>query len=225
MPSGKRVLDVSGAMVGLVVLSPILLVVALLIYLEDRGTVFFRQQRIGMLGAPFRIWKFRSMRPDAHRTGGFISVGLDPRVTRIGRFLRASKLDELPQLLNVLRGEMSLVGPRPEVAHYVRCYSAQQRAVLRLRPGITDPASLRFRNESAELAKYADPQRAYLDVIMPEKIRINLWYASRATLLTDLSVILATVGIQTAMFQALMQGVLIDDAQGSGRSTSECPTA
>jgi lipopolysaccharide/colanic/teichoic acid biosynthesis glycosyltransferase len=199
----KRIFDVVCTIAGLAVLSPILLVVTLLVFLEDFHSPFFRQERIGEAGRPFRIWKFRSMRPDAERVGPQISVGRDVRATRIGRILRATKLDELPQLLNVLRGEMSLVGPRPEVRRYVQYYTEEQRSVLALRPGITDPASVRYRNEAEVLAAYADPHQAYRDIVMPDKIRINLWYAAHATLWTDVIVILATIGLGGKAFDAL----------------------
>ena len=145
------------------------------------------------------MWKFRTMVPNADRVGGQLTVAGDRRVTRVGRWLRRSKLDELPQLVNVLVGEMSLVGPRPEVARYVTLYTPAQRAVLELRPGITDPASVRFRDEERELASVSDPEAYYVDHVMPEKIRLNLEYAERAGILGDLGVILST-------FRAILPG-------------------
>ncbi|HEX9886639.1 MAG TPA: sugar transferase, partial [Longimicrobiales bacterium] len=142
----------------------------------------------------FRIWKFRSMAADAERTGRPLTVGDDPRVTRVGRWLRAWKLDELPQLLNVVRGEMSLVGPRPEVPRYVELYTLEQSRVLDLTPGITDPASIRYRNEAEALERADDPEAAYIDTLMPEKIRLNLEYGDVATVWSDLRVILRTLG-------------------------------
>lgn len=191
----KRLFDIFWATFGLILLWPVFLAVALLCKLEDRGPVFFRQERIGWKGRPFQIWKFRTMVVDAERLGPSITVGGDPRITRIGRWLRQSKLDELPQLINVLLGEMSLVGPRPEVPFYVGMYSEEQRRVLDLRPGITDLASIKFRRESDLLATAEDPGRSYLEEIMPEKIQINLRYATQAGLLQDFKVILMTLGL------------------------------
>jgi lipopolysaccharide/colanic/teichoic acid biosynthesis glycosyltransferase len=156
--------------------------------------VFFRQERVGRAGRAFRVWKFRTMVPDAERRGGALTVGDDPRTTRVGRWLRDSKVDELPQLFNVLAGEMSLVGPRPEVPRYVARYSADQRRVLDLVPGITDPASIAYSRESELLARAADPERYYVTAVMPDKIRINLTYAAHANRWTDLKVVLETLG-------------------------------
>jgi lipopolysaccharide/colanic/teichoic acid biosynthesis glycosyltransferase len=198
MTRTKRVMDVCGSLVGLVVLAPLFVLVGIAIAVDGRnggGSVFFAQERVGLRGKPFRMWKFRTMVADAERRGAQLTVGADPRITRVGRWLRRLKLDELPQLLNVLRGEMSLVGPRPEVSRFVALYDDAQRAVLELVPGITDPASIRYRDEAAELARAADPERCYIDEIMPEKIRLNLEYAERATTFEDLLVILSTLGV------------------------------
>ncbi len=194
MRGSKRAFDLFWTLPGLVALSPLLLLVAALIRREDGGPVFFRQQRVGGGGRPFRIWKFRTMVVDAERRGGQLTVGRDPRITRTGHWLRKCKLDELPQLLNVLAGEMSLVGPRPEVERYVALYTPEQRRVLDLAPGITDPASIRYRDENEVLATAADPEATYVQQIMPEKIRLNLEYAARANLATDFMVILKTLG-------------------------------
>jgi lipopolysaccharide/colanic/teichoic acid biosynthesis glycosyltransferase len=190
----KRCFDLCATIAGLVVLSPLLLIVALLIKLDDGGPVFFRQQRVGRAGRRFRVWKFRTMIPDAERRGGALTVGDDPRTTRVGRWLRRSKVDELPQLFNVLAGDMSLVGPRPEVPRYVARYTADQRRVLDLVPGITDPASIAYSRESELLARAPDPERYYVTAVMPDKIRINLTYAARATRWTDVKVVLETLG-------------------------------
>jgi lipopolysaccharide/colanic/teichoic acid biosynthesis glycosyltransferase len=155
--------------------------------------VFFRQERIGEGGRPFRIWKFRSMRAMSAHDGRLITVAGDPRITPIGRRLRAGKLDELPQLLNVLAGEMTLVGPRPEVGRYVALYTPAQAQVLALRPGITDPASLAFIDEERRLAGAAEPERAYVEAIMPQKIALNLAYAAHASIWSDALVIARTV--------------------------------
>ncbi|HTL94983.1 MAG TPA: sugar transferase [Gemmatimonadaceae bacterium] len=198
----KRVVDVAVSALALALLWPLGLVIAAAVTLGDGGSALFRQERVGRGGRTFRMWKFRTMIVDAERGGRHLTVGRDPRVTRVGAVLRRTKLDELPQLLNVLRGEMSLVGPRPEVPHYVALYSADQRAVLSLTPGITDPASLRYRDESEELAESAEPERTYVDHILPEKIRLNLAYAAQATWLTDIGVIWATLRTLLARGQA-----------------------
>lgn len=190
----RRAFDVTAAVLGLVVLSPIFLVVAVAIRTTSPGPVFFRQERIGLGGRPFRIHKFRTMRQDAERVGGSLTVGADPRITPVGRFLRASKIDELPQLIDVVRGEMALVGPRPEVARYVDRYTPAQRVALAVRPGITDPASIAYRDESEVLARAEDPERVYVDEIMPHKLALNLAYQRRRTLVSDIGVILATFG-------------------------------
>lgn len=189
----KRTLDLTLSILGLAVLWPLFLGIALAILAIDGPPVFFRQERVRRHGGTFKIWKFRTMVRNAEKVGGQLTVGSDSRITRVGRLLRRTKLDELPQLLNVLNGEMSLVGPRPEVPKYVACYSVDQRRVLQLAPGITDPASIRFRNESELLAKADDPHRAYIERILPEKIRLNLEYAARANCFTDLVVLLQTV--------------------------------
>ncbi len=189
----KRLFDLFWALLGLLLLWPLFLLVALLIKLDDRGPVFFRQQRVGRDGAPFRIWKFRTMVTDAERRGRQITVGRDPRITRIGALLRAGKLDELPQLLNVLSGEMSLVGPRPEVPRYVALYTPEQQRVLALTPGITDPASIEYRDENDLLAQSPDPDRTYVNDVMPAKIRLNLAYADHASVAGDFLVILNTL--------------------------------
>ncbi len=199
MTRAKRAMDVCGSLVGLILLAPLFVLVAVAIRLDawggTGGPVFFAQERVGRDEVRFRMWKFRTMRVNAERYGAQLTVGADPRITRVGRWLRRSKLDELPQLFNVLLGQMSLVGPRPEVPRYVALYDHEQRAVLRLVPGITDPASIRYRDEAAVLASAADPERRYVDEIMPEKIRLNLEYAERATPLSDLLVILSTLGL------------------------------
>ncbi|PYO45201.1 MAG: glycosyl transferase [Gemmatimonadetes bacterium] len=189
----KRLFDLCWTLPGLLVLWPAFLVIALLIKLDDGGLVFFRQVRVGRSGRAFRVWKFRTMIAHAEQLGAPLTVGEDPRTTRFGRWLRRSKLDELPQLFNVLAGEMSLVGPRPEVPRYVALYSPDQRRVLDLMPGITDPASIAYRHENDLLARAPDPERHYISVILPAKIRINLDYAARATRWTDLVVLLDTL--------------------------------
>ena len=177
---------------GLLLLAPLLLAVAVWIRLDSPGPVLFRQTRVGRFGAHFTIHKFRTMRVEP---GAAITVGEDPRITRSGRWLRASKLDELPQLWDVLRGAMSLVGPRPELPRYVELYPADLRErVLSVRPGITDPASLAFSHEAELLAAAADPEREYREVVLPAKLKLSAEYAARANLTTDLRLIAATLG-------------------------------
>jgi len=188
----KRLFDLFWSALGILLLSPVFLGIALAIKLDDGGPVFFRQSRIGYNGRPFTMWKFRTMVVDAAQRGGLLTVEGDPRITRVGRWLRKTKLDELPQVWNVLKGEMSFVGPRPEVSKYVALYSEAQRRVLELVPGITDPASIRFRHENELLALSPDPERTYIEVVMPEKIRLNLEYAQKSTIWSDFFIILQT---------------------------------
>lgn len=194
MTLAKRSFDLAASVGGLLLLSPLMLLIAILVKVEDGGSVFFWQERIGRGGRPFRMLKFRTMVPYASSLGPPLTAACDCRITRIGRSLRARKLDELPQLFNVLRGEMTLVGPRPEVPKYVAMYTMKQREVLKLAPGITDRASILFADESELLAEKADPERFYVEEIVPEKIRINLEYAERATPLSDLAVVIETIG-------------------------------
>ena len=194
-PAGaKRAFDIVAAAGGLVLLAPLFLVVAAWIKLDSPGPVFFRQERIGRGGLPVRIHKFRTMRVAGEASGPALTVGADPRITRAGAFLRRTKLDELAQLIDVLRGDMSVVGPRPEVPRYVAGYPPELRAkVLSVRPGITDPASLQFRDESALLARAADPEREYRDVVLPAKLRLAADYVDTASLGGDLRLIAATL--------------------------------
>lgn len=188
----KRAFDIGSSALVLLALFPVLLVLALLVALTSRGGAFFRQVRVGKGGGEFRLLKFRTMRP-ASEALGQITVGTrDPRVTSIGYFLRKTKLDELPQFWNVLVGDMSVVGPRPEVPKYVALYSPEQRRVLRVRPGITGPASLQYIDENELLGRSADPERVYIEVIMPAKLDIDLRYVERASFSSDLGIMLAT---------------------------------
>ncbi|MBI1762594.1 MAG: sugar transferase [Acidobacteria bacterium] len=189
----KRTCDLTLALPALLVLSPFFGLIALWIKLNSTGPVFFRQVRSGRRGQPFRIFKFRTMVADADQRGTQLTVGEDRRITHCGQFLRRYKFDELPQLINVLLGEMTLVGPRPEVPHYVAQYSEQERAILLLTPGITSPASLAFKSESELLAQQSDPEQFYLTEVMPAKIRADLAYAQRANWLTDFGVMAQTV--------------------------------
>lgn len=189
----KRVADVVGASAGLIVLSPFAVVLAVLIKLDSPGPVLFRQSRIGKEGRPFRIWKFRTMRATPDATGPGITAGGDARVTSLGRYLRRCKVDELPQLLNVVRGEMSLVGPRPELPEFVSLYDEEQRRVLEVKPGITDPASLQFRNEEDVLRQATDPLAYYRDTVLRQKIELNLEYQARATVFSDIWLVLRSI--------------------------------
>lgn len=189
----KRAFDLFFSVLGLLVLSPLLLLLALLVKLSDGGPVFYRQQRVGQGGRLFAILKFRSMVVNAEKMGLSVTKDGDPRITQIGRFLRKTKLDELPQLWNVLRGEMSFVGPRPEVPRYVAHYTAEQRRVLALKPGITDLATLEFRNEEELLRTAGDTEKFYLEYCVPRKIELNLAYARQANLWEDVKIILRTL--------------------------------
>ncbi len=181
--TAKRVFDVVCAAIGLLVLSPLGLVLALGVKLADGGPIFYRQTRIGQFGRPFRIWKFRSMVINADKLGVPLTRDQDPRITRIGRFLRKTKLDELPQLWNVLVGDMSLVGPRPEVPRYVELYTPEQREVLNSKPGITDLATMMFRDEEALLQGATDVEQFYIQHCLPKKIELNLKYVRTYLLL------------------------------------------
>lgn len=189
----KRGYDFAFAALGLVLLSPMALVVALIIKLSDGGSVFYRQRRVGLHGKPFHILKFRTMVTNADRIGPSVTKGNDPRVTRIGRLLRKSKLDELPQLWNVLIGEMSFVGPRPEVPCYVDRYTPEQRQLLNFKPGVTDLATLMFRDEETLLRNAANVEEFYVQHCIPRKFKLNLWYARRANLIEDTLIILDTL--------------------------------
>ncbi len=188
----KRTFDVVASGLGLIVLSPLFVVLAIWIKADSKGPVFYRQVRVGRHNRDFRLYKFRSMRPDSDKKGLITVGGHDPRVTRSGYYIRKYKLDELPQLINVFLGNMSLVGPRPEVRKYVDMYTPEQMRVLDVRPGITSLASIRYRNENDILAKASDPDRAYVTQVMPDKIAIDLEYVPKASLLTDIRLIFMT---------------------------------
>ena len=191
--AAKRAMDIVLSAAALCVLWPVLLLIALAIVVDDPGPVFYRQVRVGRGGKPFRIFKFRTMVVDADKKGLSITVGRDSRITRVGALLRKTKLDELAQLLNVLMGQMSFVGPRPEVPRYVELYTPYQRQVLLVRPGITDYASIAYRNENDLLAGADDPERMYIETIMPDKIELNMKYLREISPLTDVRLILRTV--------------------------------
>ena len=192
---GRRLLDVCGAAAGLLCLLPLFLLISIWIKIDSKGPVFYRAIRLGRYGKPFQMFKFRSMRADADKVGALITPDKDSRVTRVGGFLRKFKLDELPQLINVLKGEMSLVGPRPEAALYFDYYSPdEKRAVLSVRPGMTDYGSLRFHDEGRLLAGSADPIQTYLDLREP-KVRAQLEYIRDQSLLLDIKIIFRTIGV------------------------------
>lgn len=188
----KRIFDIIASGLGIACLSPLFLILAIWIKADSRGPVFYHQTRVGRHNRDFRLFKFRSMRPNSDRLGLITIGGRDPRVTRSGYYIRKYKLDELPQLINVFIGDMSLVGPRPEVRKYVDMYTPEQLHVLDVRPGITSLASIRYRNENDILAAADDPDRAYIEQVMPDKLAIDLQYVTRANLLTDIRIIFST---------------------------------
>ena len=189
----KRLFDIIGAVFGVMLFFPVFLVAALLVKLDSRGPVFFRQERIGRDFKPFLIYKFRTMVQNADRIGGSITLGEDPRITRVGRFLRKAKIDELPQLMNVLKGDMSLVGPRPEVPEYVKLFRSDYAEILKIRPGITDLASIKYRDEAAVLRKSDNPEKEYLTRTLPDKVALAKEYVQRSSLLFDVTLILKTL--------------------------------
>lgn len=188
----KRAFDIIASGLGLLCLSPLFLVVAVWIKCDSKGPVFYRQVRVGRDNKDFRLYKFRSMRPDSDKFGLITVGGHDPRVTRSGYFIRKWKLDEFPQLINVFIGDMSLVGPRPEVRKYVDMYTPEQMHVLDVRPGITSLASIRYRNENDILAAAEDPDKAYIEQVMPDKLAIDMEYVGKASLWTDIKLIFST---------------------------------
>jgi lipopolysaccharide/colanic/teichoic acid biosynthesis glycosyltransferase len=188
----KRLFDIVASGLGLIVLSPLFIILAIWIKLDSKGSVFYRQVRVGYKNKDFRIFKFRSMRVGADK-GSLVTIGgRDPRVTKSGYWIRKFKLDELPQLINVFIGDMSLVGPRPEVRHYVDYWTPEQMHVLDVRPGITDPASIKFRNENELMEKAEDPEQYYIEVIMQEKIKLYLEYVEKHNFFYDLGLIFKT---------------------------------
>jgi lipopolysaccharide/colanic/teichoic acid biosynthesis glycosyltransferase len=188
-----RVLDIFFSFAGLLLLSPLFLALAIAIKLESKGNVFYRQMRVGKDDKDFWIYKFRSMRTDSDKNG-LLTVGDDdPRITKVGRFIRKYKLDEFAQLLNVLIGDMSLVGPRPEVRKYVNLYNAEQRKVLSVKPGITDYASIEYHNENKILAQSTNPEKTYIEVVMPHKLQLNMKYINNPSLKNYFKIIALTL--------------------------------
>lgn len=189
----KRTFDFISSLIGMILVSPVLLTIAILIKKEDGGPVFYRGVRIGRFGRPFRIFKFRTMVMNADKMGGPSTADDDPRITKIGKVIRKYKLDELPQLINVFKGEMSIVGPRPEVKMYVDMFTEEEKAILSVRPGITDWASIWNPDEGAILAGSPDPEKTYMEKIRPEKIRLQLKYVRERSFWNDLKIIARTI--------------------------------
>lgn len=188
----KRIFDITLSLFGLIILLPFMLIIAILIKIDSKGPVFFKQIRVTKNGKEFKIFKYRTMRVGSDKYSQ-ITVGKDDRITKIGSFLRKYKLDEIPQLINVLIGDMSLVGPRPEVPKYVALYTDEQKEILKVRAGITDYASIEFSDENDLLASEEDPEKAYIEKIMPKKIELNKKYLSEISILTDIKIILLTI--------------------------------
>ena len=188
----KRIFDITLSLFGLIILLPFMLIIAILIKIDSKGPVFFKQIRVTKNGKEFKIFKYRTMRVGSDKYSQ-ITVGKDGRITKIGSFLRKYKLDEIPQLINVLIGDMSLVGPRPEVPKYVALYTDEQKEILKVRAGITDYASIEFSDENDLLASEEEPEKEYIEKIMPKKIELNKKYLSEVSILTDIKIILLTI--------------------------------
>jgi len=188
----KRIFDIILAAAGLIVLSPLLLLIAVLIKLDSRGPILFKQERIGRNFRPFRIYKFRTMR-EGLQAASPLTIGADPRITRIGKYLRASKIDELPQLVNVVKGDMSLVGPRPELPRYVELFRREYEYILKVRPGLTDLASLKYSDEAAVLGQSANPQEEYVARLLPDKIVLAKEYVQHSSFWFDAKLIGETI--------------------------------
>ena len=189
----KRIFDFIASFLGCMILIPVFIIIAILIKLDSTGPIFFIQKRVGQNGEEFGILKYRTMVVDAEKLGKQITIGNDSRITRIGKFLRKYKLDELPQLFNVLKGDMSLVGPRPEVPKYVKLYSEAEREVLKVKPGITDFASIEYRDENEILGNVENPEEYYINEIMKDKLQLNLKYISNNNIFLDIKIILKTL--------------------------------
>ena len=189
----KRLFDITLSLIGLTVMLPLFALVAILIKIDSSGPVFYKHRRVGKNFKPFGVYKFRTMVKDADKIGPQITSGGDPRITTIGRFLRKSKIDELPQLINVLKGDMSLVGPRPEVEGYVTLYKKDYQEILKVRPGITDISSVIYRDEESVLKEQPDPEEYYKNILLPKKIQLAKKYVKNQSLLLDLKIILATI--------------------------------
>lgn len=191
--SGKRVFDIVASLIGLLLLSPLFIIIALWVKLSSNGPVFFTQKRVGRDFKEFNLYKFRSMFVGADSQGPGVTSSDDNRITKIGRFIRKTKIDELPQLLNVLKGEMSLLGPRPELKKFVDAYSEEYKKVLSVKPGITDNAAIEFRNEEEIMLQYQDKERAYIDIVLPQKIKLYYDYIDNISFLNDTKLLLHTL--------------------------------
>ncbi len=189
----KRIFDFFAALLGLIILLPLFLIIGLWIILDSKGGMFYKQKRIGKNGKEFGLYKFRSMRPNSDKQGQ-ITIGNDNRITKVGRFIRKYKIDELPQLINILKGEMSVVGPRPEVKKYVDLYTDEQKKVLTVKPGLSDYASIEYFDEQTILGKADNPDKEYIEVVMPAKLKLNLKYIKDKNLSTDFKIIFKTIG-------------------------------
>lgn len=189
----KRIFDFIASFLGCMILIPVFIIIAILIKLDSKGPILFKQKRVGKDGKEFEILKYRTMIVDAEKLGKQITVGNDSRITKVGKFLRKSKLDELPQLFNVLKGDMSLVGPRPEVPKYVNLYNEEEREVLKVKPGITDFASIEYRDENEILGTVENPEEYYINVIMKHKLQLNLKYIYTNNIFLDIKIILKTL--------------------------------
>jgi lipopolysaccharide/colanic/teichoic acid biosynthesis glycosyltransferase len=190
---GKRIFDVVASIIGLIVLLPVFIVIAILIKLNDKGPIFYKQKRIGQNFKPFELLKFRTMVVNADKIGPAVTKDGDQRITKIGKFLRKTKLDELPQIWNVIRGDMSIVGPRPEVEKYIQYYKDDYKEILKFKPGITDYATIKYRSEEEILSKYNDTESAYIKYVLPEKIKLYKTYIKKISFLTDLKIIFWTL--------------------------------
>ncbi len=189
----KRMFDFIASLIGCIILIPVFIIISILIKFDSRGPILFKQKRVGQDGKVFEILKYRTMIVDAEKIGKQITVGNDSRITKVGKFLRKYKLDELPQLFNVLKGDMSLVGPRPEVPKYVKLYNESEREVLKVKPGITDFASIEYRDENEILGTVENPEEYYINVIMKHKLQLNLKYISKNNIFLDIKIILKTL--------------------------------
>jgi lipopolysaccharide/colanic/teichoic acid biosynthesis glycosyltransferase len=190
---GKRAFDIVASLIGLLLLSPLLIIIALWVKLSSKGPVFFTQKRVGRDFKEFNLYKFRSMVVGADSQGPGVTSSDDNRITKVGRFIRKTKIDELPQLLNVLKGDMSLVGPRPELKKFVDAYTEDYKKVLSVKPGITDNAAIEFRNEEEIMSQYQDKERAYIDIILPQKIKLYYDYIDNISFLNDMKLLLHTL--------------------------------
>ena len=189
----KRLFDIFFSLGALIILLPVFLIIAFFIVIDSKGGVFYKQMRVGKDNKDFGLYKFRTMHKDAHKKGLLTVGGRDPRITNVGFFLRKYKLDELPQFINILKGEMSFVGPRPEVRKYVDLYTPEQMRVLSVKPGLTDYASIDYMDENDLLAASSDPEKTYIEEIMPAKLKLNMRYIDEQGLLTDIKIILRTL--------------------------------